>query len=183
MIYNSGMKKIIVDIDNTLWNLAPVFYERMREVSPDLPPASEWREWDFWRSYLKPKAIYAILDSIQMEQEAFLPFVDAGDFLSTLREMGFYIIVASHRRPGTLDPTTRWLRKNGLVYDEIHLSQDKTVLFDSCWGVIDDSPETLGKARDAGIVRAGLRNPWNEGEDHPLFDNLGQISEYLQKQL
>jgi hypothetical protein len=49
--------------------------------------------------------------------------------------------------------------------------------------VIDDSPETLGRARDAGIIRAGLRNPWNEGEDHPLFDNLRQISEYLQKQL
>jgi hypothetical protein len=57
------------------------------------------------------------------------------------------------------------------------------VLFDDCWGVIDDSPETLSNARDAGIVRAGLRNPWNEGEDHPLFDNLKQIKEHLRKQL
>jgi hypothetical protein len=177
------MEKIVVDIDNTLWDLAPVLYERMREVSPDLPPAAEWREWDFWRSYVKPEAIYAILDAIHMEQDGFPPFADAAEFLAALKGMGFYIVVASHRRQGALDPTTRWLRKNYLVYDEIHLSHDKTVLFDSCWGVIDDSPETLGKARDSGIVRAGLRNPWNEGEDHPLFDSLKQISEYLQTQL
>jgi hypothetical protein len=177
------MKKIIVDIDNTLWDLAPVLYERMREVSPDLPPAAEWRQWDFWRSFIKPKAIYALLDAIHMEQERFQPFDDAGEFLSTLKEMGFYIVVASHRRQDALDPTARWLHKNTLVYDEIYLSYDKTVLFNDCWGVIDDSPETLGKARDAGIVRAGLRNPWNEGEDHPLFDSLKQISEYLRKQL
>lgn len=177
------MKRIVVDIDNTLWDLAPVFYERMRDMSPGLPAASEWREWDFWRSYLTPKAVYKVLDSIQMEQDSFRPFADAGEFLSDLKGMGFYIIVASHRRAGTLDPTTRWLRNNGLVYDEIHLSQDKTVLFDTCWGVVDDSPETLGRARDAGIVRAGLRNPWNEGEDHPLFDTLGQVSDYLRTRL
>ncbi len=177
------MKKIIVDIDNTLWDLAPVLYERMRGVSPDLPKAAEWREWDSWRSHIKPKVIYSILDAIHMEQESFPPFDDAGAFLSTLKETGFYIIVASHRRQDALDPTARWLHKNNLVHDEIHLSYDKTVLFNECWGVVDDSPGTLGKARDAGIVRAGLKNPWNEGEGHPLFDNLKQISEYLQKQL
>ncbi len=177
------MEKIIVDIDNTLWNLAPVLYERMREASPELPPAPEWRTWDLWRLYVKPKTIYAILDAIHMEQESFPPFDDAGEFLVTLKEMGFYIVVASHRRHDALDPTGKWFRKNNLVYDEIRLSYDKTVLFHGSWGVIDDSPEILRKAREAGIVRAGLRNPWNEREDHPLFDNLKQISEYLRKQL
>lgn len=177
------MKKIIIDIDNTLWDLAPVFYGRMREARPDLPPSSEWRDWDFWRSYLTSKAVYKILDSIHMEQDVFQPFAEAAEFLAGLRRMGFYILVASHRRPAALDPTSRWLDKNGLVYDEIHLSYDKTVLFGTCWGIVDDSPETLDKARGAGIIRAGLRNPWNEGQDHPLFDNLGQISEYLLTQI
>jgi FMN phosphatase YigB (HAD superfamily) len=177
------MKKIIIDIDNTLWDFAPVLYERMSEASPDLPPSSEWREWDFWRSYLKPKTVYKIIDSIQMEQEIFQPFADAAEFLSGLKQKAFYIIIASHRRPAALDPTERWLRNHGLVYDEIHLSYDKTVLFDTCWGIVDDSPETLDLARGAGIVRAGLRSPWNDGQDHPLFDNLGQISEYLETQL
>ena len=84
-----------------------------------------------------------------------------------MKGMGFYIVVASHRRPDALGATVRWLYKNGLVYDQIHLTNDKTVLFDDSWGVIDDTLDILRKARDAGIVRAGLRTPWNEGEGPP----------------
>lgn len=98
-----------------------------------------------------------------------------------MKERGFYIIVASHRQKGTLEAAVRWLSKNRLTYDKIHLSYDKTVLFDDCWGVVDDSPVTLRKAKNAGIVRAGLKNPWNESEEHPLFDNLGQILRYIEK--
>jgi hypothetical protein len=176
------MEKIIVDIDNTLWDLAPVFYSRMREESPDLPPATHWREWDFKGSPITPKVVYAILDRIHMEQDTFAPFPDAAEFLRSLKEMGFSIIVASHRRQDALGPTERWLRQNDLVYDEIYLSHDKTVLFHDSWGVIDDSLQTLNRARDAGIVRAGLLNPWNEGQDHPLFDNLTAITGYLRQQ-
>ena len=31
------MKKIIVDIDNTLWDLAPVFFEYLQKYNPDIP--------------------------------------------------------------------------------------------------------------------------------------------------
>ncbi len=177
------MEKIIVDIDNTLWDLAPVLYDRMSKACPALPPAAEWRQWDFWRSCVEPKTIYAILDDIHMEQDTFSPFDDAAAFLADLKRMGFYIVVASHRRKEALGPATKWLRSNNLVYDDIHLSYDKTVLFKDSWGVVDDNPIVLKKAKDAGIVRAGLRNPWNENEDHPLFDNLSQIAEYLRNQL
>ena len=34
------MRKVIVDIDNTLWDLASVLYERMRKVNPALVPPS-----------------------------------------------------------------------------------------------------------------------------------------------
>jgi hypothetical protein len=46
-------------------------------------------------------------------------------------EVGFYIIIASHRVKQTLDAAAPWLRANNLAYDEIHLSYDKTVLFDA----------------------------------------------------
>lgn len=176
------MAKIIVDIDNTLWDLAPVLYDLLRKENPDLLPAAQWREWDFWRSSITPKTVYAILDRIHMQQDTFVPFTDAAGFLRSLKEMNLYIVVASHRREHALGPTERWLRKYDLVHDEIHLSHDKTVLFYDSWGVVDDSPETLDRARDAGIVRAGLRNPWNEGRDHPLFDNLTDIAGYLRRQ-
>jgi hypothetical protein len=176
------MDKIIVDIDNTLWDLAPVLYARIREVNPHMPPPAEWDNWDFWQPYVSPKEAYAVLHNIHLEQEKFTPYDDAPWFLASLKERGFHIIVASHRQMGALDATARWLRRNGLAHDEIHLSHDKTVLFDDCWGVVDDSPITLSKARDAGIVRTGLRNPWNEREDHPLFDSLVEILRYLKEQ-
>ena len=182
-MYNKGMEKIIVDIDNTLWDLAPVLYERIREVSPDLPPPAQWEAWDFWRSYIRPERIYDLLYTIHLEQEKFDPYEESAAFLASLKEAGFYIIVASHRRPEALGPTERWLQRNGLAYDSIHLSYDKTVLFDESWGIVDDSPVTLEKAKAAGIVRTGLVNPWNEGEDHPLFQSLPQIFSYLLTQL
>ena len=114
-----------------------------------------------------------------MDQDGFAPYPEASSFLSSVKENGFYIIIASHREKGTLDATARWLRANKLAFDEIHLSYDKTVLFDDCWGVVDDSPFTLRKAQVAGIIGTGLRTPWNEYENYPLFDNLIQVLNFL----
>lgn len=174
------MKKIIVDIDNTLWDLAPVLYGRMKELNPHMPPPAKWDNWDFWLPYIEMKQAYTVLHHVHLEQENFAPYHDASWFLQSLKDLGFYIIIASHRRKEALGPTTRWLDKNGLAYDEVHLSYDKTVLFGTCWGIVDDSPETLAKAREAGIIRTGLKNPWNEREDHPLFDSLSGVLHYLQ---
>ena len=70
-----------------------------------------------------------------------------------------------------------------LPFDEVHLSNDKSVLFDGSWAIVDDSPVTLGKAARAGIIRVGLRNPWNEGTDHPLFNNLPEILNFIDEKL
>jgi hypothetical protein len=176
------MDKIIVDIDNTLWDLAPVLYAHMRAAIPSMPLPTEWSQWDFWRGYISEKAVYGILRDIHMQQDCFGVYPDARKFLTDLREAGFYIIIASHREKGTLNATEKWLKKHDLPCDEVHLSHDKSVLFNDCWAIVDDSPVTLDKAEKAGIVRAGLRNPWNEKKGHPLFDNLGEIYVYLQGQ-
>jgi hypothetical protein len=173
------MRKIIVDIDNTLWDLAQVLYERMVRVNPALTPHHEWREFDFWKKYVSPGVFYRLIRDIHMDQDAFTPYPDAASFLSSLKEEGFHIIIASHREKETLDATTRWLRAHNLVFDEIHLSYDKTVLFDDCFGIIDDSPLTLGKARETGVLGAGLKMPWNEYENYPLFDNLTEVLRFV----
>lgn len=173
------MAKIIIDIDNTLWDLAPVLYERLSEEVPHMPHYSEWKSWHFWKGFVTAERLYGIIKDVHMEQDRFEPYGGSRGFLQLLRERGFYMIIASHREQETLAPTRRWLEKNGLPFDEIHLSYDKSVLFDNCWGVVDDSPVTLEKAKRAGIVRVGLRNPWNDRENHPLFNDLGEVYEYL----
>jgi hypothetical protein len=95
--------------------------------------------------------------------------------------MDFQVIIASHREEGILDATARWLQTNDLAFDEIYPSYDKTVLFDDCWGVVDDSPFTLWKAEKASIIGTRLQMPWNEEEDYP-FGNFGEILQYLKNE-
>ncbi|MDR2018108.1 MAG: hypothetical protein LBQ00_04440 [Syntrophobacterales bacterium] len=173
------MKKLIVDIDNTLWDFSAVLYKRMVKVNPELTLYTEWHDLDFWKKYVTPRAFYSFIRDIHMDQYMFTPYHDAAPFLSSLKENGFHIIIASHRQKEALDPTERWLRANNLLFDEIHLSYDKTVLFDDCFGIVDDSPLILGKAYEAGIMGTGLKMPWNKYKDYPLFDSLTEVSLFV----
>lgn len=173
------MKKVVVDIDNTLWHFAPVLYERMKEVNPQVIPFEEWNKFDFWKSFMPTKTFYSIIKGIHMDQEQFTPYPDARLFLSSLKDMGIYIIIASHREKESLDVTINWLKKYDLVFHEIHLSFDKSVLFDDCWAVVDDSNFVLDKAANAGIIGTGLKMPWNEHGNYMVFDNLIEILKYL----
>ncbi|MCX8111351.1 MAG: HAD family hydrolase [Syntrophorhabdaceae bacterium] len=173
------MKRIIVDIDNTLWHFAPVLYERMRILNPYVLEPSKWYDFNFWRPYLNPKDFFEIINSIHTDQEIFTPYPDARLFLSSLKDMGYHITIASHREKDTLNPTMNWLNKHHLIYDDIHLSYDKSVLFDKCTSVIDDSPIILDKAARSGIKGYGLKMPWNENRDYQVFDTLTDILYYL----
>jgi hypothetical protein len=172
-------KRIIVDIDNTLWNLAPVLWEHLKVYNSKMPPPPEWNYWDFWERYVTMKDLYQVLKDIHMQQDKYPPYPDSRQFLEALKDRGFKIIIASHREKKTFAPTVKWLNQNGLLFDEVHLSHDKSVLFAGSWAIIDDSPITLDKAARAGIIRAGLLNPWNANTAHPLFENLLGVLGYI----
>ena len=172
-------RRIIVDIDNTLWNLSPVLWGYLKAINPRMPEPTEWNYWDFWERYVTLKDLYQVLQNIHMQQDEYLPYPESKHFLEALKERGFSIVIASHREKKTYVATLKWLRQNGLLFDEIHLSHDKSVLFSDSWGIVDDSPATLDKAARAGIIRAGLSNPWNTDSAHPLFDNLFEVLRYL----
>jgi hypothetical protein len=53
----------------------------------------------------------------------------------------------------------------------VHLKNDKSILFENSYAVIDDSPALLEKAEQLGKVRTGLVYPWNRESGHPLFRN------------
>ena len=60
-------KKIIVDIDNTLWDLAPVLWEHLKAINPEMPEPSEWNDWDFWGRYVPMKDLYQVIRNIHMQ--------------------------------------------------------------------------------------------------------------------
>lgn len=168
-------QKIIVDIDDTLWHLAPILWEHLSKVNQNIPPLEVWHNWDAWKGYVSEKLFYDTLNYIHLNQDKYFPYKEAKFFLATLMEKGFYIVVASHREKVALDLTVRWLNHHELCFDEIHISNDKSVLLGDCYAVVDDSLYILDKAKNAGILRTGLLHPWNAGRDHPLFNSLREI--------
>ena len=84
------MRRIIIDIDNTLWDLAPVLYERLQTASPGFPHHSQWHNWSFWKGLIPAERLYGIVRDVHMDQETFeqmdLNKDDLGDALNYLRE-------------------------------------------------------------------------------------------------
>lgn len=176
------MPRIIVDIDNTLWDFASVLFDRLKKIAPTIPPMNEWK-WDFYAGYVSIKELYNTIDEIHREQHVFEPFPSAKRFLESLLSEGYKVIIASHRDEKTRKATEDFLKNYKLPYTELHLSHDKSILFDSSIAIVDDAPYLLDKAKQKGLIRTGLRYPWNRHTGHPLFDSLEDISGFLLKEL
>lgn len=172
------MKNVIVDLDNTLWDFASVFEERLKKAVPTIPPMAEW-QWDFYREHISVEQLHNIIDSIHIEQDRFNPFPSAKWFLNSLLDKEYKIIIASHRHKDSREATINFLEKHNLPYTKLHISHDKTVLFDACDAIVDDAPKLLNEARNRGLICTGLRYPWNEHLEHSLFDSLEDILRYL----
>lgn len=176
------MRKIIVDIDNTLWHFAPVFYEKLLKVNPNIPPVEEWKDWDFWQGYISKKELYKAVDEIHLNQHIYDVFEDAKDFLEFIKyELNLHIIIASHRREESRPSTIFWLGKHKLVYDELHLSNNKTVLFEdkSIIKICDDAPDIIEKAKQHNLKVFGLKFPWNRQYHDILYDSLRDIKNII----
>ena len=180
---NDLQRRIVVDIDNTLWNLAPELWAKLKQVNPAMPSPAEWGSRQSIERFLPIKEFFRVLKEIHMRQESYPPFPESESFLRGLRERGFYLVIASHRSSDTYESTVRWMKKYRLGYDEIHLSYDKSVLFPDSIALVDDSPVNLHKAVEAGIVGTGLLCPWNENSGFPLFKTLSEVLGYLDSEL
>jgi hypothetical protein len=178
-------KKVVIDIDNTLWHFCDALYERLKEINRTMPSPADWVHWDFWESYCSQEEFFRAIEEIHLNQddEKHLPYPEAGNFLKTMKQQDFHIIIASHRNPGSIEQTRRWLLTHHLIFDEIHLSYDKTVLIDTtCHAVVDDAPHILEAAADRGVTAAGLRFPWNRNGNnngYKLCEDLHEVLEYI----
>lgn len=178
-------KKAVIDIDNTLWHFCDMLYERLREINRNVPTPNYWIEWDFWENYLSKEQFLSAIKYIHLNQddERHLPYPEARDFLAILKEHDFHIIIASHRIPDSMEQTHRWLIRHELVFDEVHLSYDKTVLIDKhCHIVVDDAPHILEKAAEREITAAGLLCPWNRNASkngYKLCEDLNEVLRYI----
>ena len=92
------------------------------------------------------------------------PYPYAVETVNRWYDAGHFIHVTSHRAERSLTATRRWLEDIGLLHHELFCGDDKVA---HCRRIgidllIDDSPDALVRALDAGILAATLRHPWNE---------------------
>ena len=92
------------------------------------------------------------------------PYPHAVETVNGWHDAGHDIHVISHRAERSLTATRRWLDDIGLRRHELCCTDDKVA---RCRRIgvdllIDDSPDTLLRALDAGMLAATLRHPWNE---------------------
>ncbi len=174
-------KLAVIDIDNTLWDFSQILYKELKALNPSLPPPEKWERWDFFKDYISPKDFYRKIEEIHRRQDEYDVYSEAKDFLSGLKNLGFRVVIASHRSKNAERATLRWLEKHGLSFDELHISYDKTVLFPYCKVIVDDSPLILEKAKMYEILAVGLEHPWNRGNGFLLFSNLLDILTFIEE--
>jgi uncharacterized protein len=155
--------RIAIDIDSTLhhyWDQLEAAAKRRFGV--DLP-YTEQLGWTIER--LRPEQVKACVAETHSDEQilAAEPYAGAVETVGGWREAGHFIHVTSHRRIEAQGATQQWLDRIGLAYDELYCSSDKVA---HCRAIgiellIDDSPENLLAAIDAGITAATLEHPWN----------------------
>jgi hypothetical protein len=175
-------KTAIIDIDNTLWQFCDVLYEKLKKVNKQFPTPDQWTRWNLWEGYCSKQDFFGAIDTIHLNQdnEKYQPYPEAKGFLSTLKEHDYHITIASHRSPHYVKATEKWLEQNGLVYDVLHLSHNKTTLFNMFTDVVvDDHPGVLEKAVESGAMATGLLFPWNKAYSNSGFRLCRNLDEIL----
>jgi hypothetical protein len=181
-------KTAIVDIDNTLWQFCDPLYDRLKKINPEIPVPAYWTEWDFFEPFCSKETFLEVINDIHYHQDhdGHVPYPEARNFLAALKQNGYHITIASHRSAAFTIQTERWLKKHGLLYDDIHLSYHKTQLINMFTSVVvDDAPQVLEKAIENGAFATGLLFPWNKAysdNGFRLCSNLNDILEAILKQ-
>ena len=155
--------RIAIDIDSTLhhyWDLLEEIAQRRFGVQI---PYAEQVVWEIDR--LRPEQLRAAVRETHSEAQilAGQPYPGAVEVVRGWHEKGHFIHITSHRADEAHGPTAEWLDRIGLSYDELYCSNDKVTRCEEI-GIdllIDDSPDNLLRAIDAGIAAATILHPWN----------------------
>jgi uncharacterized protein len=155
--------RIAIDIDSTLHHYWPLLSAAAkRRFGIELPYD---RQFTWAISRLREEQLRVCVQDTHSDEAiaAAEPYPHAVETVNRWHEAGHFIHITSHRAGEAHEATERWLQGIGLPYDELYCSYDK---ISRCREIsievlIDDSPENLRRAIDAGITAATLLHPWN----------------------
>ena len=155
--------RIAIDIDSTLhhyWDLFALLARRRFGVTLVY---DEQVTWDIMQ--LRREQVAALVAESHRPEHVLgaAPYDGAVETVAAWHDAGHFILVNSHRSTDARDATTRWLERIGLPFDDLHCSWDKVA---RCSEIdidvlIDDSPQNILRAQEAGIVPVTIAHPWN----------------------
>jgi hypothetical protein len=155
--------RIAIDIDSTLHHHWPlVAAAAKRRFGVELPYEQQFA----WTAHRLSEAQLRVCIEDTHSDEAIAgarPYAHAVETVNGWYDAGHSIHITSHRAERSLTATRRWLDDIGLRHHELHCGGDKVshCLRTGIGLLIDDSPDTIARALDAGILAATLRHPWN----------------------
>jgi uncharacterized HAD superfamily protein len=169
-------RKIMVDIDSTLYPSDPIFIRAMSEMYGVQLDLSALDHWDWPLQHISSEQFAALISEYfhsDTEILAAVPFRGAVEAINAWRAEGHRVHVVSDRGVRAKPATLTWLNNIGIGYDALvlRLGVDKIEYarrhrIDL---VIDDRPDTLERAVEAGFAAATLVYPYNRlvVETHP----------------
>jgi uncharacterized protein len=156
--------RIAIDIDSTLHHHWPlVAAAAKRRFGVELPYEQQFP----WASRpLEDEQLRMCIEDTHSDEAiaGARPYAHAVETINGWYAQGHYIHITSHRAERSRSATQRWLDDIGLRHHELYCGHDKVA---RCREIgidllIDDSPDNLLRAADAGMLVATLRHPWNE---------------------
>ena len=181
--------RLAIDIDSTLhpyWDQLAEIAQRRFGVELPYDRQFTWEIDQLDREQLK-----AIVSETHSPEHVLRaePYPGAVETIRRWHDEGHFIHITSHRAVDAHAHTAEWLDAIGLPHDELYCSDDKIT---RCVELeidvlIDDSPDNLRGAIDAGIAAATLLHPWNrelcETEDVVCGEDWQQLARNLDKVL
>ena len=181
-----------MDVDSTVWDTGAWVRAATLEVTGETPDPARISTWTHVLEAYGEAATTSIFDRVFdpariRERE---PYPGAPEALRALqRDSGVDIHFVTRNDTGTAGPLLEsWLRENfgpevGLTVttgDKLDILRDL-----EAFGLIDDRPETLVRAADAGLWTATKLQPWNrdlvaERPDVHGFSNWREVPALLQ---
>jgi uncharacterized HAD superfamily protein len=154
---------IAIDIDSTLHHYWDQLSDAAQRRFGIALPYEEQVTWSI--TLLRPEQVRACVAETHSEERVLAaePYPGAVEAVRAWHAAGHFIHVTSHRTTESHEVTERWLKQIELPYDELYCSYDKVA---RCREIgidvlIDDSPVTLERALEAGMIAATLLHPWN----------------------
>jgi hypothetical protein len=155
--------RLAIDIDSTLhpyWDQLAAVAKRRFDV--DLPYDTQLT-WAIDR--LDAEQLRTCVTETHQPESVLAaePYPGAVEAIARWHRQGHVIHVMSHRAADAHDHTSEWLDNIGLPHDVLFCCDDKIA---HCVEIgiellIDDAPQNLTRALDAGITAATLEHPWN----------------------